>query len=540
MAVNGAITRAGAAYLSQRIATMTDVLVDHFVMANIPDINENTPADQDYELDESYIVGTAPVYRLSHNGENAVVYSMVLDANVGDFDFNWYGLVSDTGEILAFAHIPQVSKRAAVGQVINRNFILPFTAAKVLTGADIPAESWQFDFTETIAEVTVSMKGPNQVWAGESYTFTFNDWDDFSTYTVSASVGTATLGNSILTLDIPANEPSGTCLLTIIRNGATRAIPIRIGEPIVAKPTLIEPAQDSEVYETPTLTTSPFKTFPSGHDTQLSADWEIFNASGSLIYSSYDDQVNKSTLTVPEDVLIEGGYGYKWRKRDNGNVIGAGEWSDFSEFITVSKFFPTVPGEPFGGGYFAGYMDPSDGPRYALIVAPKASGEALQLDYKTEKSTDGATSYWDGQSITASIDDSAHPAAQFCASLSIAGFGDWYLPARDELELLFRNLKGNSTVSAGDRYESGMYGENENSDPDGVAYSGTYPAMTSAAIFQVGGAEAFELTIYWSSTEEIPQGGGSAWYQNFYGGMQSVNGKINNYNVRAVRRVLLD
>jgi hypothetical protein len=339
MAVNGTITTAGAAYLSQRISSMTTVTIDHFVMANVPDIDENTEASPDFVLSEENIVATASVYRLAHNGENSVVYSMVLDGNEGDYDFNWYGLVTNTGVILAFAHIPLVAKRANVGQVINRNFILPFTAAKALTGADIPSESWQFDFTETIAEVTVSLLGPRYVYSGDTYTYQFTDWDDFSSYSISSDIGTATLGNGSLTLDIPVGTPEGECLLTVIRNGSTRIIPIRVGEPIVDQPVLIDPVNGApNIIETPILTMSPFKTFPPDVDTQLSADWELYDANDNLILSSYDDTTNKVSWTLPEGVLTEGGYGYKWRSRHTGQALGDSEWSEFSIFTTKDVF----------------------------------------------------------------------------------------------------------------------------------------------------------------------------------------------------------
>ncbi|WP_067095618.1 DUF7483 domain-containing protein [Marinomonas atlantica] len=339
MAVNGTITTAGAAYLSQRISAMANVTIDHFVMANVPGIDETTEADPNFVLAEEYIVATAPVYRLAHNGENSVVYSMVLDGEEGDYDFNWYGLVTNTGVVLAFANIPQVAKRASVGQVINRNFILPFTAAKALTGADIPSESWQFDFTETIAEVTVSLLGPRYVYTGGTYTYQFTDWDDFSTYSVFSDVGVVTLGNAEMTLDIPSNTTAEECLVTVIRNGSARVLTIRVGDPVVAQPTLIAPVDGApNIAETPTLTMSPFKTFPPDTDTQLSADWELYDANDNLVLSSYDDTVSLSAFTIPEGVLTEGGYGYKWRGRQNGQVLGNSEWSELSIFTTKDQF----------------------------------------------------------------------------------------------------------------------------------------------------------------------------------------------------------
>lgn len=438
MAVNGTITTAGAAYLSQRISAMAQVTIDHFVMANVPGIDETTEAAQNFVLAEEDIVATAPVYRLAHNGENSVVYSMVLDGNEGDYDFNWYGLVTNTGVILAFAHIPMVAKRASVGQVINRNFILPFTAAKALTGADIPSESWQFDFTETIAEVTVSLLGPTYLYAGDAYTYTFTDWDNFSNYSVSSDIGTATLGTAELTLDIPAGTPEGECLLTIIRNGSTRIIPIRIGDPIVAQPTLIAPVNGApNVKETPTLTMSPFKTFPANVDTHYSSDWELYDANDNLIRSSYGDTVNKVSWKLPESLLTQGGYGYKWRGRQNGASLGDSEWSELSTFSTEAIFMK--PGVVIDGdivvGQFKGYW---------YLVAPSSMRKKKRFydagaHMNTSLPVRSDVSFYDpysGYSRTSAV-LAEYPLAALAEACYYASERGYFVPNREEIKFIF-------------------------------------------------------------------------------------------------------
>lgn len=438
MAVNGTITTAGAAYLSQRISAMATVTIDHFVMANVPGIDENTEASPDFVLAEEDIVATASVYRLAHNGENSVVYSMVLDGNEGDYDFNWYGLVTNTGVVLAYAHIPMVVKRANVGQVINRNFILPFTAAKALTGADIPSESWQFDFTETIAEVTVSLLGPTYLYAGDSYTYTFTDWDNFSTYSVSSDIGTATLGNGELTLDIPAGTPEGECLLTVIRNGSTRIIPIRIGDPIVAQPTLIAPVNGApNIKETPTLTMSPFKTFPANVDTQVSADWELYDANDNLVLSSYDDTTHLSAFPIAEGILTEGGYGYKWRGRQEGQTLGKGEWSEFFTFSTEAIF--VKPGALVDGdivvGQFKGYwylIAPS-----SLRKKKKLYDGSINMNTSLGGRSDIAFSdSYSGYSRTQTI-LAEYPSAVLAEACYYASERGYFVPNREEVKFIF-------------------------------------------------------------------------------------------------------
>jgi hypothetical protein len=434
----GTITRAGAAYLSTRISQMAKVNVVNFVLANVPGVDETTPADWDFELLSEHIVSEQPVYRLSHTGENAVVYSLVMDSNVGNFDFNWYGLVTDTDEVIAFAHIPLVSKRANVGQIINRNFIIPFTAAKALTGAEIPAESWQFDFTDTIAEVTVSLQGPTYLYSGDSYTYTINDWDVFSTYSVAANIGTATLGNAQLTLEIPEETPEGECLLTVIRNGSTRIIPIRIGDPIVAKPVLIAPVNGApNIKETPTLTISPFQTFPKNVDTQVSADWELYDANDNLVLSSYDDTTHLSAFPIAEGVLTEGGYGYKWRGRQKGAALGDGEWSEFSTFSTEAIFMKlgvVIDGDIVVGQYQG----------YWYLVAPSAKrkkayfyGKSVNFNTTLGGLSDNAfVDPYSGESRTQAI-LSQYPDVSFAeAFLYVSSIG-CFIPNRAEMKFIF-------------------------------------------------------------------------------------------------------
>jgi hypothetical protein len=80
-------------------------------------------------------------------------------------------------------------------------------------------------------------------------------------------------------------------------------------------------------------------------------------------------------------------------------------------------------------------------------------------------------------------------AAQLCASLNFDGHSDWFLPSKDELNLMYVNLKR----------------------------------------WGLGG---FQNGWYWSSTQ---YNGGNAWEQRFSDGYQVVNFKNSTGCVRAVR-----
>ena len=92
-------------------------------------------------------------------------------------------------------------------------------------------------------------------------------------------------------------------------------------------------------------------------------------------------------------------------------------------------------GDAFGGGFFAGiYLE--QGVPHALIVAPKAEGEAKNLEWGDYGKETAARSLIDGLANTRAIADDNHPAAKFCADLRIGGFDDWHLPALDQMTVL--------------------------------------------------------------------------------------------------------
>lgn len=203
----------------------------------------------------------------------------------------------------------------------------------------------------------------------------------------------------------------------------------------------------------------------------------------------------------------------------------------FGMFGVTPEAPPTVIGQAYGGGFYAGQISVNgDGvATHYIVVAPKATGES-QLQWKTANtSTTGTGSVINGPTNSANMNNASHPAAQFCESLSLNGYGDWYMPAKNELEVLYYNLK------PGTQLNDINSGTNLNAIASRASnYTTTVPGQTIPTNFRTGGAEAFELEFYWASTEFSSTAG---WIQSFDTGQQSNVQKLASPYVRAIRRV---
>jgi hypothetical protein len=236
-------------------------------------------------------------------------------------------------------------------------------------------------------------------------------------------------------------------------------------------------------------------------------------------------QEGSGTITVTG---LTGGTAYTFTVTAT-NSAGTSTASAASNSITT----PLAIGQVFGGGFFAGQISTAGTgvADYNLVIAPKSSGENSSKQWKTsDTSTAGTSSVIDGPTNSANMNNASHPAAQFCEGLTIGSFSDWYMPAQNELEVCYFNLKP-TTIS-----NSTSSGTNTNAVPSrGSNYTAGTPAQTAATDFQTGNTEAFDASAYWSSTETSAT---QARLKDFNNGLQSFfNSKGTSTWVRGVRRV---
>ena len=183
------------------------------------------------------------------------------------------------------------------------------------------------------------------------------------------------------------------------------------------------------------------------------------------------------------------------------NAIGTSAASAASTSVTPIAVSLAI-GDTYQGGIIF-YLDENGG---GLITAPTNQSTRAEWGcYGTAISGADVRAIGTGAQNTIDIEtgcSSADTAADICANLTLGGYSDWFLPSKDELNLMWTNLAD----SEGNGYNSGPLDSNN-----------------------IGG---FANINYWSSTE---WGSNNAESQNFNTGFQNAYDKRNSFYVRAVR-----
>ena len=202
------------------------------------------------------------------------------------------------------------------------------------------------------------------------------------------------------------------------------------------------------------------------------------------------------------------------------------------------RSFILAIGDAFGGGFYAGQISTAGNgvADYNLVVGPVSSAQSSSKVFNSNNTNDaGAVSAITGPANSASMDNGSHTAAQFCEALTVGGFSDWYLPARNELDVVYYGLKPTTDANVGST------GINANSVPKRTSnYTSGTPAQTSAANFKVGGSQAFTAGAngsYWTSTQIQYNKARSVFFANGNQNYGYYGLKSDSIFCRAIRRV---
>lgn len=188
------------------------------------------------------------------------------------------------------------------------------------------------------------------------------------------------------------------------------------------------------------------------------------------------------------------------------HLLENGEHNFFENSFQLQSVAPPSGsyGSYYEGGYYAGVMTdrtgtlPSD--TYYLVVADKSQEVFLPRYSGSGNASAGNVNFangWDNTSSEAA-GGTDYEAAVYAEGVTVVNgdssvnagldFTDWYIPSSNELEVMYRNLKPDSSPNNTD----GSNGSNLDSVPPyNASYSVNNPAQTVSPAFAAGGDQAF-------------------------------------------------
>lgn len=159
--MGASITLAGADLIAQKTLTNDKLEVVRFLFALVPGLDPAAPVDRAAPKPPAGQIvhsETIPPEGQRRINDAQVVYSVRMGSDIGDWDFNWLGLETAEGVLLAVSYVATQQKRRNVlplqlGNNLTRNFLLKFDGAQALTGLTIDASTWQHDFTVRLGSI---------------------------------------------------------------------------------------------------------------------------------------------------------------------------------------------------------------------------------------------------------------------------------------------------------------------------------------------------------------------------------------------------
>lgn len=170
---NGILTNEGISLLATKQSQNEPLIIDRFLFAYFDGLNvEQEPPATEPMPPAPNQVDELPVTAQGYIDDDSVVYSCYMGTDIGDYDFNWVGMLSEEGTLVAVSYVSPILKYATAGQVlgnaITRNFTIVYNDAKAITNINVEASTWQFQHdtaTETYKGI-VQLATPAEVAEG--------------------------------------------------------------------------------------------------------------------------------------------------------------------------------------------------------------------------------------------------------------------------------------------------------------------------------------------------------------------------------------
>ncbi|MEJ9377645.1 phage tail protein, partial [Gallibacterium anatis] len=170
------LTQAFETYIRDSVINHTPVIFDEFIFANIPGLSDDNLDSHLTMPQENQIVHRQAVSQIGALNENAIVYSVTIGTEIGDFDFNWVGLVNKSQNLLACGIYTGLTskiknKEQKQGNSITRSVLLEFPRAQELANVSVSAETWQIDFTMRLSGIDEKIRLTNRDLYGRAVFF---------------------------------------------------------------------------------------------------------------------------------------------------------------------------------------------------------------------------------------------------------------------------------------------------------------------------------------------------------------------------------
>ncbi|WP_421152602.1 phage tail protein [Aeromonas dhakensis] len=148
------ITNAFSRYWQECLATQVPVVLDEFVLANVPGLDPEAPINPDSGLPPAgQIVHRHAVDQRGRINNDAVAYTIVMDTTVGDFSFNAMYLINKAtgvvGMIVLKGLETKLKTNEATGQTGNslvKSMLMEYDRAAEATATHVDASTWQIDY----------------------------------------------------------------------------------------------------------------------------------------------------------------------------------------------------------------------------------------------------------------------------------------------------------------------------------------------------------------------------------------------------------
>lgn len=160
------ITNAFSRYWQECLTNQVPVVLDEFVLANVPNLDPNAPINPDSGLPPAgQIVHRHAVDQRGRINNDAVAYTIVMDTTVGDFSFNAMYLINKaSGVVGMIVHKGLETKlktdeaTAQTGNSLVKSMLMEYDRAAEATATHVDASTWQIDYAARLRGMDDDMR----------------------------------------------------------------------------------------------------------------------------------------------------------------------------------------------------------------------------------------------------------------------------------------------------------------------------------------------------------------------------------------------